>query len=127
MKEVQIDMPLITITVTGDVPQESADIANAIADHYKAMRDRQDEQSYSDEIAQLKQVVVDQQRDLDSSENRAFENPVNPNPRHAHDAEKMVEWGKAGVQQANAELQRAIDSHQHGHQSAVQIISRATP
>jgi succinoglycan biosynthesis transport protein ExoP len=60
---------IINITVSSDVPKESEDLANAVADRYKTMRDVEDDQrtnrgieSLHDQIA-LQQDVVNKQRD----------------------------------------------------------------
>jgi succinoglycan biosynthesis transport protein ExoP len=59
---------IIKITASSEVPQEAADIANAIADHYKAMRDEEETQRYErgenalrDQITQQKKVVDEAQ------------------------------------------------------------------
>ncbi len=59
---------VIKITASSEVPQEAADIANAVADHYKAMRDEEETQRYErgenalrDQITQQKKVVDEAQ------------------------------------------------------------------
>jgi len=58
---------IINITFTSEVPQECADVANAIADRYKTMRDVEEDQrtnrgtdALRDQIAQQEKVVADQ-------------------------------------------------------------------
>jgi len=57
---------LINITVTSEVPKECADVANAVADRYKTMRDIEEERrnnrgadALRDQIAQQQKVVDD--------------------------------------------------------------------
>jgi len=57
---------IINITVSSEVPKECADVANAVADRYKTMRDVEEDQrnnrgidSLRDEIAQQQKVVDD--------------------------------------------------------------------
>ena len=62
---------VITISVFSDVPLEAADIANAIADRYKTMRDVEEDQrtnrgkdALRSQIADQEKVVADKQRQL---------------------------------------------------------------
>jgi succinoglycan biosynthesis transport protein ExoP len=57
---------IISITFSGEVPKECADVANAVADRYKTMRDVEEDQrtnrgtdSLRDQIAQQEKVVSD--------------------------------------------------------------------
>jgi capsular exopolysaccharide synthesis family protein len=57
---------IINITISSEVPKECADVANAIADRYKAMRDGEEDQrnnrgtdALRDQIAQQQKVVDD--------------------------------------------------------------------
>lgn len=63
---------IINITVTSDVPKECADVANAIADRYQAMRDNEEAtrtsrgtDSLRDQIAQQQKVVADARKKVE--------------------------------------------------------------
>jgi capsular exopolysaccharide synthesis family protein len=67
---------IITITVSSEVPKECADIANAVADRYKTMRDVEEDQRASqgnsvlkDEIAQQEKVVEGQRAKVEQMRN----------------------------------------------------------
>jgi capsular exopolysaccharide synthesis family protein len=67
---------IITITVYSQVPKECAEIANAVADRYKTMRDVQEDELASqginvlkDQIAQQEKVVEDQRDKVEKIRN----------------------------------------------------------
>jgi len=69
---------IIVITASSDVPQEAADIANALADKYKAIKDvAQDQQNNSgteslrDQIAQQQKVVDDKKDEVEKLRQQA--------------------------------------------------------
>jgi capsular exopolysaccharide synthesis family protein len=53
---------IITITATSEVPRECADIANAVADRYKTMRDVEEDQVSNQGIAVLKDQINQQEK-----------------------------------------------------------------
>jgi capsular exopolysaccharide synthesis family protein len=53
---------IVTITVTSEVPKECADIANAVADRYKTMRDMAEEQLAQEGVGVLEDQIAQQEK-----------------------------------------------------------------
>jgi capsular exopolysaccharide synthesis family protein len=58
---------IITITVASEVPKECADIANAVADRYKAKRDIEEDQKSTRGIDSLREQIAEQQKKVDDA------------------------------------------------------------
>jgi capsular exopolysaccharide synthesis family protein len=56
---------IVDITTSSEDPQEAADIANAVADHYKTMRDVQEDQKNSRGADALRDSIEQQQKVVD--------------------------------------------------------------
>lgn len=61
---------IITITVNSEVPKECADIANAVANRYKTMRDVQEEQLVNSGISVLKDQISQQEKIVEAQQAR---------------------------------------------------------
>jgi uncharacterized protein involved in exopolysaccharide biosynthesis len=62
---------MIDITVTDDDPKEAADIANAIADRYKTMRDVEMDQRNNRGLDALREQISEIQKEVDESKDAA--------------------------------------------------------
>ena len=60
---------IINITVSSDVPKECADVANAVADRYKTMRDVEQDQRTNRGIESLRDQITQQQDAVDKQRN----------------------------------------------------------
>jgi succinoglycan biosynthesis transport protein ExoP len=60
---------IITITVSGEVPKECSDIANAVANRYKTMRDVAEETLSNSGIGVLKDQIAQQEKTVDDQTN----------------------------------------------------------
>ncbi len=60
---------IINITVSSEVPKECADVANALADRYKTMRDVEEEQRNNRGTDSLRDQIVQQQKAVDEAKN----------------------------------------------------------
>lgn len=58
---------IIQITVASEVPKECADIANAVADRYKAKRDIEEDQRNTRGIDSLREQIAEQQKRVDEA------------------------------------------------------------
>jgi succinoglycan biosynthesis transport protein ExoP len=58
---------IIQITVASEVPKECADIANAVADRYKAKRDIEEDQKSTRGIDSLREQIAEQQKKVDDA------------------------------------------------------------
>jgi uncharacterized protein involved in exopolysaccharide biosynthesis len=111
---------IINITVSSDVPQEAADIANAIADRYKTLRDVEEDQrnnrgadALHDQIAQQQQVVDEAKATLEKlPQDQA--------------AKRDLEQQQTILDALNVRLKQVIIDAQLV-ESPVRIISRAEP
>jgi len=77
---------IINITFSSEVPQECADVANAIADRYKTKRDVEEDQRLNrgtdalrDQIAQQEKVVADQKAIVEKMRQDLFDKGINLN------------------------------------------------
>jgi len=58
---------IINITISSEVPKECADVANAIADRYKTMRDVEEDQRTNRGADSLRDQIVQQQKAVDEA------------------------------------------------------------
>jgi polysaccharide biosynthesis transport protein len=58
---------IIDITVTSDVPKECADVANAVADRYKTMRDEEEDERTNRGTDSLRDQIAQQQKAVDDA------------------------------------------------------------
>jgi capsular exopolysaccharide synthesis family protein len=58
---------IINITVTSDVPKECADVANAVSDRYKAMRDGEEQERTNRGTDALRDQIAQQQKTVDGA------------------------------------------------------------
>ena len=111
---------IIRITVTSDVPQEAANIANSIADHYKAMRDQAEEQLSRRGIEVLKDQIAQQEQTSTDAKARATQNP------HNDDLQKQSQVSQAMLQALRLKLQQDEEDIKVTT-SPFRIVSRAVP
>jgi uncharacterized protein involved in exopolysaccharide biosynthesis len=62
---------IINITIVDDDPKEAADITNAIADRYKAMRDVEEDQRHNRGLDALREQIAEQQKVVDDNKDPA--------------------------------------------------------
>jgi succinoglycan biosynthesis transport protein ExoP len=89
---------IINITILSELPTECADVANAIADRYKAMRDSEEDQRNSRGTDSLRDQIAQQQKVVDDAKDAV---------------EKMrQDLGKKGVDFTNGSAISYIDQDQ---------------
>jgi uncharacterized protein involved in exopolysaccharide biosynthesis len=111
---------IFCITVKEETPREAAEIANAIADYYKAMRDHAEEQLSVRGIEVLEDQVSQQELIAKVTQAKAEQNPQDQNiKRQSEIAQSMLDALRIKLHQD------MIDVHEH--ESPVRIVSRATP
>jgi uncharacterized protein involved in exopolysaccharide biosynthesis len=111
---------ILKVTAYSEEPQEAADIANAVADHYLAIRDQEEavrkkrgEDALRDQIAQQQKVVEDAKAALATS----------PNDMNSG---REFEQQQALLNALNLRLNQVI-ADEKIMESPVRIISRAIP
>ncbi|MEI9997749.1 MAG: P-loop NTPase [Verrucomicrobiota bacterium] len=102
---------IITITVYSEIPRECADIANALADRYKTMRDVEEDQrvnrgadSLRDQIAQQEKVVEDARAKVEQLREQLGKENISV-PGGAGDS--YIERKESELDDRNKELQSA--------------------
>jgi succinoglycan biosynthesis transport protein ExoP len=102
---------IITITVSSEVPKECADIANAVADRYKTMRDVEEDQrnnrgiqALEDQISEQEKAVEDRRAKVEKMRADLYAKGINlPNGA----AETVVERKEQELDDRSKELQTA--------------------
>ena len=105
---------IINITISSEVPRECSDVANALADRYKTMRDVEDEQrndrgidALNDQISQQQKVVEDARAKVEKMRqdlgNRGIEVPSGGD---------MTERAESDLQKKNSDLLSAEGDYQ---------------
>ncbi len=126
---------IIGVTAASELPQEAADIANAVVDHYKAMRaqeqaehDRGGVESLRTQIAQQQKVVDDKKVNLEKL--RQTLGAIGPEPQNNdywlpfRIAQREFEQQQALLDALNLRLKQVI-ADEPLEPSPVRIISRA--
>ena len=111
---------IIDLTVMSASPQEAADIANAIADRYKAKRDLEEDQRTTRGMDALREQIAEQQKVVERKK-IPLDRPQDVQPgteRDFQNQRSLLEALKIKLQQDEADFRL--------QQSPVRIISRAT-
>jgi len=117
---------IIKITASSDVPKEAADIANAIADRYKTMRDvEEDENEHRQDKDSLRDQIAQQQKVLDEKK-AALEKMVDHESPAYREAQRELEKQQSLLDALTVQIQQNI-SDSLILNSPVRIISRAEP
>ena len=114
---------IINITVSSEVPKECADIANAIADRYKTMRDVEEEQRTNRGIDSLRDQIAQQQKVVDEKKAALGKQRQDQSPTY-HDAQRELEQQQALLDALTVRLKQDI-ADSYLRESPVRIISRA--
>jgi uncharacterized protein involved in exopolysaccharide biosynthesis len=128
---------IVKVTVSSEVPQEAADIANAVVDHYKAQRDRDEaernkrgEDVLREQIAQQQKVVDDAKAEVEKQrQNLNLKGPTLPDNNKDplvpfRDAQRQLEQQQSLLDALNVRLKQCI-ADKALQESPVRIISRA--
>jgi capsule polysaccharide export protein KpsE/RkpR len=107
---------IISINAESDVPKEAADIANALADHYKAVKDSVPRKVHHDDSEAAHDAAVELQRSVERDETIVREYPDN-----------MAAQRKLQRDQKNLEAFQDVLSPVKPPDSGVHILSRAVP
>jgi capsule polysaccharide export protein KpsE/RkpR len=116
---------IIDITVSSDVPEEAADIANAIADLYKVRRDAEQARRESEGEDAFRDQVAQQQKVVDDARTALEKMPKDQSPT-LHDTQVKFERQQVLLDALNVRLQQ-FEANSHLLQSPVRTISRAGP
>jgi capsular polysaccharide biosynthesis protein len=111
---------LIKITVSSDIPKEAADIANAVADRFKTMRDEEEYQRHKRGTDALEEQISEQQKIVNDS--RAALGKMRPAP--STEEQNKLDRAQALLDSLKIRLKQDI-SDLALEQSPVLIISRA--
>jgi uncharacterized protein involved in exopolysaccharide biosynthesis len=107
---------LINITVTSEIPQEAADIANAIADHYKAEEDEIPARLHTEDVNAHQELLTKIKDSIAADQATVARYPDNPGAlnklRRDQGILQQIESGQPSTEKP---------------ESNVQILSRATP
>jgi uncharacterized protein involved in exopolysaccharide biosynthesis len=113
---------VINITASSDVPEEAAQIANAIADRYKTLRDVEQDQRESQGEDALRDQIAQQQKVVDDAKAAVGKLPQDQSPA-LRDAQLQIERQQSLLDALNIRLQQVLADRQI-MESSVQIISR---
>jgi uncharacterized protein involved in exopolysaccharide biosynthesis len=130
---------IIKITASSEVPQEAANIVNALVDHYKALRDQERAVQFNRGVDFLRGQVTQQQKVVDDAkatvekarQNLSSIGPTLPNEHKDpmtpyRDAQRDLIQQQSLLDSLNVRLKEVIaDETLEG--SPVRIISRAVP
>jgi len=118
----QLDLhPLIfKITAHSEVPQQAADIANGVADNYKAMRDKEEADRIKRGMDSLREQISEQQKVLEDARATAQKQPRDANSK------LQLEQQQSLLDAMNIRLKQMIADNALW-ESPVRIISRAEP
>jgi capsular polysaccharide biosynthesis protein len=110
----------ITVTVSSENMREAANIANAIADHYKTMRDSGRKQLDNEGLAVLRDQVTQQEKIVAAAKDAAKRNPQDYEAQRKADMDQSLLIAlKQKLEQDEKDIRL--------YTSPVQIVSRATP
>ncbi len=102
---------IANITVSSDVPKEAADIANAIADRYKTVRDTVEEQRNNRGTDALRDQIAQQQKIVDEKKAEVGKLPQDQSLAY-RDAQRQFEQQQALLDALNVRLKQVeADSH----------------
>ena len=112
------DLLILKITASSEVPQEAADIANAVVDRYKAIRDQEDFDRNKHSLDALKEQIVEQTRVV------ADLKMTTAQSRNDAHARRALEDQQALLNALNTKLRQDV-ADVALQQSPVKILSRA--
>ena len=114
---------IINITASSDLPHEAADIANAVADRYKTMREVEEFQRSNEGIDALKDQIAQQEKSV--ADKKAALGKIAQSQSTAYlNAQRDLDQQQCLLDVMNTRL-RQDDSDPPLQQSPVQIICRA--
>ena len=111
---------IVKVTASSEVPQEAADIANALVDTYKAQRDQEEAERNSRGIDSLREQITQQQKVVDDKKAAVEKHPRDVN------AQRDLVQQQSLLDALNIRLKQVI-ADQPLEESPVRIISRALP
>jgi len=135
------DTDIFEITAQSEEAREAADIANAIADHYKARSDREEEERYKAGISAYEKYIVDQQKNVEIQkgllEKQCRDNKIKPESLTASSINSpllpvsvrmalYVYNQQSEAQKAYANHLEGLKTDQSHMESSVRIVTRAT-
>ena len=116
---------IVWITASSDVPKEAADIANAIADRYKILRDVQEDDRENRGEDSLRNQIAQQQKVVDEKKAAVGKTPQVQSPDYQA-AQRELDQQQAILDALNVRLNQTIADSQL-QESPVRIITRAEP
>jgi uncharacterized protein involved in exopolysaccharide biosynthesis len=116
---------IVAITASSDVPKEAADIANAIADRYKTLRDVQEDERENRGEDSLRNQIVQQQKVVDEKKAAVGKMPQDQSPAYQA-AQRELDQQQATLDALSVGLNRTRVDNQL-QESPVRIFSRAEP
>ncbi len=114
---------IVKITVSSNVPKEAADIANAISDQYKIMRDLEEIQRASRMDDVIRDEIARQQRVVDEKKAALEQMPRDQSPAYLA-ANRDLEQQQIILDALNVRLKQA-EADEQLQASPVRILSRA--
>jgi uncharacterized protein involved in exopolysaccharide biosynthesis len=116
---------IINITASSDLPTEAANIANAIADRYKTMRDIEEDQHNSRGADALRNQIAQQQKVVEEKKAEMGKLPQGQSPAYLA-AQRVLKQQQSLLDALNVRLKQDIADRQL-QESPVRIVSRAEP
>jgi uncharacterized protein involved in exopolysaccharide biosynthesis len=116
----------VSITAQSEEPQEAADIANAVVDHYKTMRDTDQAQRLRRGIDVLRNEIINQQKIVDEKKTVVERLRVSNNTSSSRRAQQELERQQY-ILDSYVEKLKQVMNENPPPDNLVRIVSRAVP
>jgi len=111
---------IVKVTAYSEVPNEAADLANAVIERYKYLRDQDQVERSERGIDSLKEQIAQQQKVVEDAKAALVKSPLDADARGDLDEQQRI------LDSMNIRLKQVIDDEKI-MESPVRIISRAVP